>query len=40
MVDHSNDAELQTSHEAIASEPAEEEGSQNRRAGYERERIR
>jgi hypothetical protein len=34
------DAELQASHEAIASEPAEEDGSLDRNAEYERERIR
>lgn len=39
-VDLPNDAELQTSHEAIASEPAEEDGSLKRNAEYERERIR
>jgi len=38
----SDDVELQASHEAIAPEPAEEDGSQNRpvSVGYERERIR
>lgn len=36
-----DDVELQASHEAIAPEPAEEDGCQNRRVGwYERERIR
>jgi hypothetical protein len=39
-VDRPKDAEPQASHEAVASEPAEEDGSLNRMAEYERVRIR
>lgn len=40
LVDLSDDAELRASHEAIASGGAEEDGSLNGNAEYERERIR